>query len=74
MGDDDITSSFAEKLQEQFEYFQFAIETNLALYKDSLNYYSNSMRNELDKIESYAKPNSLMETHQNARKDAIEQV
>lgn len=80
MGDNDITSSFFEKLLQNLDDFQSTVETMLTSYNDSVNFYSDLMRNELNKAELYeihdvfVTPNSLKQTHQNAKKEAITQV
>lgn len=72
--DANISSSFAEELQKNLEDFEATVETMLTSYLDSLNSYSDLMRDELNKVELYATRNSLTEMHQKARKEAIAQV
>lgn len=80
MGDNDITNSSFEKLQQNLDDFQGTVETMLTSYNDSINFYSDQMRNELNKAELYVihdvfvNPNTLKQTHQNAKKEAITQV
>ncbi|XP_055310893.1 uncharacterized protein LOC129573813 [Sitodiplosis mosellana] len=73
LGDSDITSSFFEKMQHDFDDFKASIETMFTSYKDSVNFYSNPMQNMLNKSQSYATHSFLAEMHQNSKNEAIKQ-
>lgn len=74
MGDAEITSSFSKELQQKLDDFQASIKKMLTSYEDSMNFYSQSMQKMLSKVPVYAAYSSLIDMHQNAKKDAFEQL
>lgn len=74
MGESDISNRFLEQLHHNINDFQEKTMTLQTSYEQSLNFYSNLMRNMLNKIEMYATKSSLIEMNKYSRIEAITQV
>lgn len=69
MGDSEIARSSVEELQKKMKNFQITIDSMLASFKNSVNFYFHSMQTELNKVDSYVTNSSLEEMHKNAKKE-----
>lgn len=74
MGDDEISDEFKEKLEQNLDDFHSYLIEMLRFYHASLRSYSQSMENALGNVESYFKPNDLLELQQKTKNSTLAKV
>lgn len=73
MGDDEISSSFRVKLEENLKKFQTIMSQTLDTFDHSTKYYNNKMQTSIDGV-AYLSDGDFSNIHQKARNEAISQV
>ncbi|XP_055310895.1 interaptin-like [Sitodiplosis mosellana] len=74
MGNSDIASSLSVELQQNMDDFQVSIRIMFTSYENSVKFYTNLMRRILNKVKVYTTNSSLMDMHQQSKKEAIKQL
>lgn len=74
MGDDEISDEFKNKLEQNLDDFHSHLIEMLRFYHASLRSYSQSMENALRNVESYFKPNDLLELYQKTKNSTLTKV
>lgn len=73
MGDAELSSVKQQKLQQDLDSLQSMLVTVFQLFNSCLQLYSETMHNALNQVK-YFSAEALMQTHENARNQAITQV
>lgn len=73
MGDDQLSSEFREKLQQDLDSIQSALVTVSESFNECLNYYSEILHKSTDG-DLYQSQNDLIKLHQNTKNEARAQV
>ena len=74
MGDAEISGDLRVKLERELDDYNLTLIKMAELFSESLDIYSNSMRESIGRVDSYFDESELIKTHQDAKREAVARV